>query len=61
MHMMPFTRHVIVVVRLWLGVGLTGEFVYADDWYREHGMASYYGRAFTAAKPPMGNASLNMR
>ena len=44
MHMMPFTRHVIAVAGLSLGLGLTGEFVSADDWYREHGLASHYGR-----------------
>jgi rare lipoprotein A len=54
MHMMPFTRHVIVVVGLWLGLGLTGEFVYADDWYREHGMASYYGKGFHGRKAADG-------
>jgi len=54
MHMMSFTRHVIVVVGLWLGLGLTGEFVYADDWYREHGMASYYGKGFHGRKAADG-------
>jgi rare lipoprotein A len=54
MHMMPFTRHVIVVVGLWLGLGLTGEFVDADDWYREHGMASYYGKGFHGRKAADG-------
>ena len=54
MHMMPFTRHVIAVVGLWLGLGLTGEFVYADDWYREHGLASYYGKGFHGRKAADG-------
>ena len=61
MHMMPFTRHVIAVAGLSLGLGLTGEFVYADDWYREHGWPHTTARDFTAAKPPMGTASLKMR
>ena len=54
MHMMPFTRHVIAVAGLSLGLGLTGEFVYADDWYREHGMASYYGKGFHGRKAADG-------
>ena len=54
MHMMPFTRQVIAVAGLWLGLGLTGEFVYADDWYREHGMASYYGKGFHGRKAADG-------
>ena len=54
MHMMPFTRHVIAVAGLSLGLGLTGEFVSADDWYREHGMASYYGKGFHGRKAADG-------
>jgi rare lipoprotein A len=54
MHMMPFTRHVIAVAGLWLGLGLTGAFVYADDWYREHGLASYYGKGFHGRKAADG-------
>jgi rare lipoprotein A len=46
MHMMPFTRQVIAVAGLSLGLGLTGEVAHADDWYREHGLASYYGKDF---------------
>jgi len=55
MHMMPFTRHVIMVAGLSLGLGLTGEFVSADDWYREHGMASYYGKGFHGRKAADGD------
>src|SRR6266850_7992565 len=55
MHMMPFTRHVIAVAGLSLGLGLTGEFVYADDWYREHGLASYYGKGFHGRKAADGD------
>jgi rare lipoprotein A len=54
MHMMPFTRHVIAVAGLSLGLGLTGEFVYADDWYREHGLASHYGKGFHGRKAADG-------
>jgi rare lipoprotein A len=54
MHMLPFTREVTAVVGLWLGLGLTGEFVYADDWYREHGLASYYGKGFHGRKAADG-------
>jgi rare lipoprotein A len=54
MHMMPFTRHVMAIAGLSLGLGLTGEFVYADDWYREHGMASYYGKGFHGRKAADG-------
>jgi rare lipoprotein A len=46
MHMMPCTRQVIAVAGLSLGLGLTGLVAYADDWYREHGLASYYGQGF---------------
>src|SRR4029453_4403274 len=55
MHMMPFTRHVIAVAGLSLGLGLTGEFGYADDWYREHGMASHYGKGFHGRKAADGD------
>src|SRR5512132_2012560 len=55
MHMMPFTRHVIAVAGLSLALGLTGEFVYADDWYREHGLASYYGKGFHGRKAADGD------
>ena len=41
MHRMPFMRHVIAVAGLSLGLGLMGEFAYADAWYREHGLASH--------------------
>jgi rare lipoprotein A len=54
MHMMPFTRQVIAVAGLSLGLGLTGEFAHADDWYREHGLASYYGKGFHGRKAANG-------
>jgi rare lipoprotein A len=50
MHMMPFTRQVIAVAGLSLGLGLTGLFAYANDWYREHGIASYYGKGIHGRK-----------
>jgi hypothetical protein len=55
MHIMPFTRHVIAVAGLSLALGLTCEFVYADDWYREHGLASYYGKGFHGRKAADGD------
>jgi rare lipoprotein A len=54
MHMMPFTRQVIAVAGLGLGLGLAGEFAHADDWYREHGLASYYGKGFHGRKAADG-------
>jgi rare lipoprotein A len=46
MHMMPCTRHVIAVAGLGLGLGWAGDFAHAADWYREQGLASYYGKGF---------------
>jgi rare lipoprotein A len=54
MHMMPFTRQVVAVAGLSLGLGLTGEVTHADDWYREHGLASYYGKGFHGRKAANG-------
>src|ERR687895_1937645 len=54
MHMMPFTRQVIAVAGLSLGLGVTGEVAHADDWYREHGLASYYGKGFHGRKAANG-------
>jgi rare lipoprotein A len=54
MQMMPFTRQVSAVAGLCLGLGLTGEFAHADDWYREHGLASYYGKGFHGRKAADG-------
>ncbi len=53
--MKPFTRPMIVGVGLWLALGITGEFARADDWYREHGMASYYGKGFHGHKAADGD------
>jgi rare lipoprotein A len=54
MQMIPFTRQVLAVGGLWLGLALTGEFAYADDWYREHGLASYYSKGFHGRKAADG-------
>ena len=54
MHLMPFTRHVMAVAGLSLGLGLTSECAHGDDWYREHGMASYYGKGFHGRKAADG-------
>jgi rare lipoprotein A len=54
MHRMPFTRQVVAVAGLSLGLGLTGEVAHADDWYREHGLASYYGKGFHGRKAANG-------
>jgi rare lipoprotein A len=44
--MMQTMRHVTAVIGVGLGLGLTGASVQADAWYREHGLASYYGQGF---------------
>jgi rare lipoprotein A len=54
MHRMPFTRQVIAVAGLSFGLWLTGECARADDWYREHGLASYYGKGFHGRKAADG-------
>ena len=46
MHRLLFMNQVVVVAGLSLGLGLAGASVDADDWYREHGPASYYGQGF---------------
>jgi rare lipoprotein A len=55
MYRMPFTRQVIAVAGLSLGLGLTGELAQADAWYREHGLASYYGKGFHGRKAADGD------
>jgi rare lipoprotein A len=52
--MMPFTRQVIAGAGLWLGLGMIGECAHADDWYRERGLASYYGKGFHGRKAADG-------
>jgi rare lipoprotein A len=51
--MMPCTRK--KVAGLWLVLGLLSEYAYADDWYRERGMASYYGKGFHGRKAADGD------
>ena len=53
--MMPYTCKVIIGAGLWLTLGLTGDFADADDWYREHGLASYYGKGFHGRKAADGD------
>jgi rare lipoprotein A len=55
MQMMLSTRHVTAVVGIGLGLWLTGGSVQADQWYREHGMASYYGKGFQGRKTASGD------
>jgi rare lipoprotein A len=43
---MASTRQLTAVVGTCIGLWLTGSAVEADAWYREHGMASYYGQGF---------------
>src|SRR5262245_33449998 len=55
MPMMPSPRKIIVAAGLWLALGLIGDFALADDWYREQGMASYYGKGFHGRKAADGD------
>ena len=54
MQMKPFTRQVIMGAGLWLALGMIGDIVHADDWYREHGLASYYSKGFHGRKAANG-------
>jgi rare lipoprotein A len=54
MQTMPSRRQVTVVVGVGLGLWLTGAPIQADDWYREHGLASYYGKGFHGHKAANG-------
>jgi rare lipoprotein A len=47
-------RHVVAVAGFVLGLGLAGRCAHADDWYREHGLASYYGKGFHGRKAADG-------
>src|SRR5215510_11262656 len=55
MLMMPCTLKVILGAGLWLTLGLTGACAYADNWYQEHGLASYYGKGFHGRKAADGD------
>jgi rare lipoprotein A len=48
-------RHVAAIAGFVLGLGLTGRCAQADDWYREHGLASYYGKGFHGRKAADGD------
>src|SRR5262245_4225098 len=52
--MMPYTQLMIVVAGLSVGLALRGECTHADDWYREYGLASYYGKGFHGRKAADG-------
>ena len=54
MQMKPFTRQMITGAGLWLGLGMIGDIAHADDWYREHGLASYYSKGFHGRKAADG-------
>ena len=51
--MIPLTRKTIVGAALWLA--LTGTFAHTDAWYRERGLASYYGKGFHGRKAADGD------
>src|SRR4029450_1154719 len=55
MPMMPCARKVIIGVVLSLMLVVTGAFARADDWYREHGLASYYGKGFHGRRAADGD------
>jgi rare lipoprotein A len=48
------TRQLTAVVGTWLGLWLMGSTVQADPWYREYGLASYYGKGFHGRKTASG-------
>jgi rare lipoprotein A len=52
--MTPFKRQLMAVVGAWLGLWLACSAVQADPWYREDGMASYYGKGFHGRKTASG-------
>jgi rare lipoprotein A len=51
---MQSTRQLTAVVGTWLGLWLMGSAVQADPWYREHGLASYYGKGFHGRQTASG-------
>jgi rare lipoprotein A len=51
---MQSTRPLTAVVGTWLGLWLMGSAVQADPWYREHGLASYYGKGFHGRQTASG-------
>src|SRR5215475_8178786 len=55
MPMMSCARKIIIGVVLSLMLAVTGASAYADDWYREYGLASYYGKGFHGRKAADGD------
>ena len=53
--MMPYIRKVTMAVGLVLISALTVASAHADDWYQEHGLASYYGKEFHGRKAANGD------
>ena len=53
--MMPYIRKVTMAVGLVLISALTAASTHADDWYQEHGLASYYGKEFHGRKAANGD------
>ncbi len=53
---MASTRQLMAVVgtRMGIGLWLTGSAVEADAWYREYGLASYYGKGFHGSQTANG-------
>jgi rare lipoprotein A len=54
MQMRLATRQLTAVCGVCLGLWLAGGSVQADPWYREQGMASYYGKGFHGRKTASG-------
>jgi rare lipoprotein A len=52
---MQSKRQLTAVVGVWVGLWLTGSGVDADPWYREQGLASYYGKGFHGRKTASGD------
>ena len=51
---MQSKRQLMAIVGMWIGLWLSYSAVQADPWYREDGMASYYGRGFHGRKTASG-------
>jgi rare lipoprotein A len=51
---MASKRHLRAVVGAWMGLWLACSAVQADPWYREDGLASYYGKGFHGRKTASG-------
>jgi rare lipoprotein A len=51
---MQSKQQLMAVVGMWVGLWLACSAVQADPWYREDGLASYYGRGFHGRKTASG-------